>query len=201
MVTVPFPFPLEGVTLVSQAGLGLGNVIVQLPVQFTLKVAFPAVEGMVTASGSRVIAAAEGAEMVTLTDLLFPFTVRVPPAAVADAFTVTVPLLLPLAGVAVYPLGAVTVQATLELMLICAEAPPAKVRVVGLTLRFSVVGAGPGLSPPLPPPPQDTAIREIMPTVAIKAASLVLLSVVLIVISFCMLQSQLYKYKYSNNNA
>ncbi len=189
MVTVPFPFPLEGVTLVSQAGLGLGNVIVQLPVQFTLKVAFPAVEGMVTASGSRVIAAAEGAEMVTLTDLLFPLIVRVPPAAVADAVTVMVPLLLPLVGLAVYPLGALTVHATFELTLIVPDAPPARVRVVGLALRVSVVGVGPGFSPFPPPPPHETVIREIILSAAKRAVSLGLLSVVLIVISFCMLQS------------
>ena len=173
MVTVPFPFPLEGVTLVSQAGLGLGNVIVQLPVQFTLKVAFPAVEGMVTASGSRVIAAAEGAEMVTLTDLLFPFTVRVPPAAVADAFTVTVPLLLPLAGVAVYPVVALAVQATFDEMLMVPDAPPARVKVVGDTLKDSVTsGVGVGFVPPLSPPPQEVAAKEIIPDATSIAQSL-----------------------------
>ena len=156
MVTVALPVPLEGVTLVSHAGLGLGSVTLQLPEQLTLKVAFPAAAGMVTASGSRVMAAVEGADRVTLTDLVFPLIVRVPPAAVADAVTVMVPLLLPLVGLAVYPLGALTVHATFELTLIVPDAPPARVRVVGLALRVSVVGVGPGFSPFPPPPPHET---------------------------------------------
>ena len=44
MVTVAFPVPDSGVTDVSQAGLGLGSVIVQEPVQVTVKEAVCPVE-------------------------------------------------------------------------------------------------------------------------------------------------------------
>ena len=117
IVTVAFPVPEAGVTEVSHAGLGLGRVTVQEPAQFIWKVAVPAVAGIETLSGKTVTAAAAGALKVTLTDLLPPLIVRVPPAAVEPAVTFTEPLLLPEVGVAVYPLGALTVQATLDVML------------------------------------------------------------------------------------
>ena len=112
-VTVAFPVPEEGVTPVSQVGLGFGSVTLHVPEQLILKVTPVASDGIEMLSGSRVMVP-EVEVRVTLADLLFPLTVRVPPAAVAEAFTVIVPLLLPLVGVAVYPLGALTVHATFE---------------------------------------------------------------------------------------
>ena len=119
----------------SQAGLGLGRVIVQAPLQLTVKVPVPAVAGMEMLSGIKVMAAALGALTVTETVLLLPFTVTVPPAADDAAVTLTVPLLLPLVGVTVYPVVALTVQATFDEMLMVPDAPPARVKVVGDTLK------------------------------------------------------------------
>ena len=174
IVTVAFPVPEAGVTEVSHAGLGFGRVTVQEPAQFIWKVAVPAVAGIETLSGETVTAAAAGALKVTLTDLLPPLIVRVPPAAVEPAVTFTEPLLLPEVGVAVYPLGALTVHATLDVMLMVPDAPAARERVVGLTLRDSVVVPpppppllGPGLS--LFSPPQDIASKETIPRDAIRA--------------------------------
>ena len=172
MVTVVFPVPLIGETLVSQAGLGEGSVMVQAPLQVIPNEPFPAVAGMDTLSGLTDIAAALGALIVTDAVLLFPFIVTVPPVAEAPAVTLTVPLLLPLAGDTVYPLEALTVQATFDVMFMVPEAPPARVRVLGLTLKVSVVGVGVGLSPFPPPPPQEVAAREIIPDATNIAQSL-----------------------------
>ena len=95
---VAFPVPDVGVTAVSHAGLGLGRVMVHAPEQLMLNVALPAVAGIETLSGSRVMEAAAGADIVTVTVLDLPLIVTVPPEAEDEAVTVRVPLLLPLAG-------------------------------------------------------------------------------------------------------
>ena len=177
-----FPVPLAGVTLVSQAGLGLGRVIVHEPLQFMAKVPLPAGAEMLMLSGLTVIAAAEGELTVTDTVLLLPLMVTVPPVAEASAVTFTVPLLLPLAGDTVYPLEALTVQATFDVMFMVPEAPPARVREAGLTLKLSVVGVGVGLSFP-PPPPQEVAAKKIIPDAARMAHSLCSLKNFLIILS------------------
>ena len=182
-VTVAFPVPLEGVTFESQAGLGFGRVIVHAPLQFIVKVPFPAGAGMEMLSGLTVMAAADGELTVTETVLLLPLTVMVPPVAEALAVTLTVPLLLPLAGDTVYPLEALTVQATFDVMFMVPEAPPARVRVLGLTLKVSVVGVGVGLSPLPPPPPQEIAVKEIIPDATSIAQSLCRLKNFLIILS------------------
>ena len=132
---VAFPVPLIGVTLVSHAGLGFGRVMVQAPLQLIVKVPLPATAGMEMVSGVNVIEAVAGELIVTETLLLLPLTVTVPPVAEAPAVTVTVPLLLPLAGDTVYPEDALAVQATFDEMLMVPDAPPARVKVVGDTLK------------------------------------------------------------------
>jgi hypothetical protein len=177
--------------------------MLQAPLQLIVKVPFPASAGMEMLSGVIVMAAAVGALMVTVTVLDLPLIVTVPPAAEALAVILTLPLLLPLAGDTVYPVEALTVQATLEDMLTVVDAPPARVTAVGLTLKDSVVGSGVGvgLEPPLSPlPPQEVAAKEIIPDTITIAQSLCSLRNLLIILSVLVYFST-QQYKYSNNNA
>ena len=166
---VAFPVPLIGVTLVSHAGLGFGRVMVQAPLQLIVKVPFPGTDGMEMDSGVTVTVAVGVGVGVGVG--LYSFSP--PPSQEAPAVTVTVPLLLPLAGDTVYPEDALAVQATFDEMLMVPDAPPARVKVVGDTLKDSVTsGVGVGFVPPFSPPPQEVAAKEIIPDATSIAQSL-----------------------------
>ena len=85
------------------------------------------------------------ADKATETLLPPPSTLRKPLVGESEAVTVTVPLLLPLEGDTVYPVGGVTVQATLEVTFKVPEAPGARLRTVGSTLRLGTVFSPPPL--------------------------------------------------------
>ena len=154
-VTVASPSPDIGDTLVSQLGLEEGSVMVHAPAQLTWKVVlWPASYETEPFEGESETDELAGPERATDTLFVLVLTVRKPLLGLSPAVTVTVPLLLPLVGLAVKPAGAETVQLAFEVMLIVAEAFGLSCRTSGETLRVSASGLS------LCPPQEDIAIEK-----------------------------------------